>query len=448
MKRADSALFDAVRPSNKSRPEKIRSLIADGADVAARDEDGTTPLHHAVQARFADGDPKPSPEVVRVLLESGADPNALDGYGRSPLNEAIPIGDNRPAKRSLAIVTLLLDHGARVDEDGSTLARFNSTTAAIYALLLDRGADVTLRDERANTPLHAVARSGRAQLMELLLARGGVDLGAVNDLGQTPLCVALRQPRSEVVTLLEAAGAPVLADFPTVEGGPLPIDMPAVRQAAAERGGPKKFLKPVYASHQDLVNEMRFIDDPDHCLPVLAACAAVLGDDGRTTLTLTGDQVWRRPFFHHGDIVVKGHIDVLTPFAVTGSLLVDGCVSDAGPDSFMVIGGDVRAWGVNTDGELQVSGTVEAEVVYGSYNDNSLVADTIRARLLIEDDHAVEADVEAEHHFDIDTYQQGYGDGVPERLRAILIDEVFDEDSQLDPAELFDRLRDRHPVFR
>lgn len=104
-------------------------------------------------------------------------------------------------------------------------------------------------------------------------------------------------------------------------------------------------------------------------------------------------------------------------------------------------------------------GDIEADVVYGDYNDSTLHAGTIRARLVIEDDHETIATVESDLYFDLDDYQQGYGDGVQEQLRAFLVDEVFaadeDEDADEDDSEdmfdvglLFARLREGLPVFR
>ncbi|MCX4785309.1 MULTISPECIES: hypothetical protein [unclassified Streptomyces] len=98
-------------------------------------------------------------------------------------------------------------------------------------------------------------------------------------------------------------------------------------------------------------------------------------------------------------------------------------------------------------------GDVGAEVVYGSYNEQTLRAGTIRARPVIEDEHCTIAEVQADTYFDLDDYQQGYGDGVQEQLRELLVDEVFAneegaEEEQLDRTLLFARLRAGEPVFR
>jgi hypothetical protein len=239
--------------------------------------------------------------------------------------------------------------------------------------------------------------------------------------------------------------------------GPLPIDMGAMRGAIATlsaAGEDVADLEPAaradYASYQDFIAKATSM--PSECYGSLVrACRATLDGPG-TARTLPGRAVVRAPFLHHGDLTVPGDLLVRASLVVTGSLTVAGILDDMGPDSRIAVGGDLTARGVDTDGELYVGGTIEADVVHGYYNDNVLAARTIRARLVIEDDHAVIADVDAEFHFDIDTYRQGYGDGVQERLRAILVDEVFapgdDDVARLDRDALFAALGAGRPVFR
>jgi Ankyrin repeats (many copies) len=89
------------------RPEIARSLIALGADVAARNRRGATPLHYA-----ADGNPvsprwEPGAQsaIIACLIAAGADPNAVDQNGVMPLHRAV-------RTRCAAAVGTLLDGGA------------------------------------------------------------------------------------------------------------------------------------------------------------------------------------------------------------------------------------------------------------------------------------------------------------------------------------------------
>ncbi|WP_326764267.1 hypothetical protein OG978_06490 [Streptomyces sp. NBC_01591] len=485
------SLLAAVTPAHGGdaleQATLVRSLIADGADVSARDEDGATALHRAVKAPYNSDGPLPCPEVVRALLECGADVHAVDKNGVPPAGWAVAFSDSDPAavvRRSVDILTLLVEHGARLDgpsgfTTGRSFAHHRCVAAPLYAFLLDHGAPTDAVNDRGDTPLHATVRSARPGLVKLLLERGA-DNAAVNGLGRTPLGIALRLPeysmeqrqaRSEIVSLLQAAGAPAHVRYPVVEGGPLPIDMEALRQAAGvmrtelsevceaagipdNSGWLTTLVEPDFDSYQDFVAELGDGCDPDH-LPLLPElCARALGRTGATR-TLVGDQRVDTPFFHHGDLVVKGDLDVVAPFVVTGSLTVEGVLADCGPDSVVAIRGGVTARGVFTNGEMSVDGDIEADVVYGDYNDNTLQAGTIRARLVIEDEHETIASVEAELHFDLDDFEQGYGDSVQEQLRELLVDEVFavdedeDEDEEMmDRGLLFARLREGLPVFR
>ncbi|MFF1918314.1 hypothetical protein ACFVYE_43725 [Streptomyces sp. NPDC058239] len=252
---------------------------------------------------------------------------------------------------------------------------------------------------------------------------------------------------------------------------PLPIDMAAIRRTVevmrAERAATLEaddsgwlagLVECDLDSYQEFVAQLRVTLDPDLLGYVPEMCAKTLGDTG-TTRTLIGDQQVDTPFFHHGDLVVKGDLGVGAPFVVTGSVTVEGVMGDCAPYSVVAIGGAVKARGVLTSGETLVMGDIEADVVYGDYNDSTLHAGTIRARLVIEDDHQTIATVKADLYFDVDDYQGGYGDGVQEQLRAFLVDEVFaadeDEDEDADEDEemfdsglLFARLREGLPVFR
>ncbi|MEW2632656.1 hypothetical protein AB0903_13610 [Streptomyces sp. NPDC048389] len=485
------SLFVAVAPVRGGDPTeraaRVRSLIADGADVSARDENGATPLHRAVKAPYNADDPLPALEVIRALLECGADVHAVDDNGATPVVPAVAMNDSDPAalvERSVEVLALLVEHGARLDgpsglTTGGSPAHYSAVAVPVYTFLLDHGAPIDAVEARSDAPLHATVRSQRPPLVRLLLERGA-DTAVVNGLGQTPLGSALRLPeysdrqrqaRDEIVSLLRAADAPERVDYPVVEGGPLPIDMDAVRrvavamcaeQAAAceaagvpdDSGRLARLVEPDFDSYQDLASALRDDCHPDLLPSVPRLCAAALGDTG-TARTLTGDHQVDMPFFHHGDLVVKGALGVVAPFVVTGSLTVEGVLADCGPDSVVAIGGGVTARGVFTDGEMYVGGDIEAEIVHGYYNDNTLQAGTIRARLVIEDEHETIASVRAELYFDLFEYQQGYGDGVQEKLRELLVDEVFaaDEDEG-DDEEMFDhhllraRLSEGLPVFR
>jgi ankyrin repeat protein len=77
----------------------MQALLAQGAEVNARNAHGWTPLHVAT----AGGDPA----VVDLLLQHGADVHAQSHIGTTPLDNASTRGGRK------AVIDLLLVHGAK-----------------------------------------------------------------------------------------------------------------------------------------------------------------------------------------------------------------------------------------------------------------------------------------------------------------------------------------------
>lgn len=162
-------------------------LIAKGADVNARDNEGKTPLH---QANYN------SKEVAQLLIANGADVNARDNKGQTPLHSAGWRG----------ITELLIANGADVmarDNKGDTPLH-TANSKEIAQLLIAEGADVNAKDNSGKTPLLATSSQEVAQL---LIAKGA-DVNAKDNSGKTPLHTA---PSKEVAQLLIAKGLDVNA---------------------------------------------------------------------------------------------------------------------------------------------------------------------------------------------------------------------------------------------
>jgi ankyrin repeat protein len=154
-----------------------RLLEQDPGLLDARDGDGKTPLHLAVQGGYA--------TLAEVLVHAGADIEAVDAENRTPLHHAAYEGD-----------------------------------PATVTLLLARGADVTARDIRGRTPL-------------LLATRWGDDLEVVERLIDAGADVNDRTPGGEeILTSTLYYGKPEIIDALLVAGARLPEDDASTVRAA------------------------------------------------------------------------------------------------------------------------------------------------------------------------------------------------------------------------
>uniref|UniRef100_A0A667X174 Euchromatic histone-lysine N-methyltransferase 2 n=1 Tax=Myripristis murdjan TaxID=586833 RepID=A0A667X174_9TELE len=146
--------------------EVARYLVQNSASVYHAEDDGYTGLHHAAKLGNL--------EIVYLLLETGqVDVNAQDSGGWTPIIWAA-------------------EH-KHVD---------------VIRALLNRGADVTIRDKEMNVCLHWASFAGSVDIAELVL-NAGCCLSSVNMHGDTPLHIAAREGFEDCVTLFLSRGADI-----------------------------------------------------------------------------------------------------------------------------------------------------------------------------------------------------------------------------------------------
>ena len=157
------ALIQAVQNDDQAA---VAELLAQKADVNAREDDGATPLAWAaLRCNYT---------IAALLLKAGADPNLSNEQGIGPLYLSIANG-----------------------------------SPAIVKLLLEKHADPNLAREDGETPLMAAARLGQMDVIKMLLDRGAGVNAREKRFEQTALMWAAGHP--EAVRLLVEHGADVRA---------------------------------------------------------------------------------------------------------------------------------------------------------------------------------------------------------------------------------------------
>jgi ankyrin repeat protein len=211
------------------RVEIARLLIANGADLHARDSIGRTPLIVAItycpqaiellldsgvsineETRFGppllaaaryqwlyarDRGIQDSENAVKILIEKGADPNTRDKDGRNALmvmsmefRPAPPWGARRGVFNGAPDPNISVEDGTYVQ--------------LIAEALLQAGCDVNAADKDGRTPLMYAARYNRPPAADLLL-KAGANIKAKDKDGKTALDIAKQFKNQEIVRLLQ-----------------------------------------------------------------------------------------------------------------------------------------------------------------------------------------------------------------------------------------------------
>ena len=181
-------------------PGGVRELLRGGMNPNGANAAGQLPLHWALMHE--------SPKVVSLLIAyPGIDLEAQNANGERPLMLAALRG-------RLAWAQALMKAGASVEPQRGTPA-WNALHYAcsgpdsleVVRFLLDQGVDIDARSPNGTTPLMMAARYGSQDAAELLLKRGA-DVRLLNDRGLNAVEFARGVGRDRLAERLAQASKP------------------------------------------------------------------------------------------------------------------------------------------------------------------------------------------------------------------------------------------------
>jgi ankyrin repeat protein len=184
--------FSAIQQDNA---DEVRHLLARGFDPNTVNESGQTGLFMACSLG--------SNKVVKVLLAApGIEPEVRNKNGESALMLAAIKGETE-------LVKLLVDGGADVNKTGWTPLHYAASSTSPNALeiaryLLDNAAYIDAESPNGTTPLMMAAMYGSSAVLNLLLDEGA-DASLRNQQGLTAIDFAQRVSRAGNVEAIAAA---------------------------------------------------------------------------------------------------------------------------------------------------------------------------------------------------------------------------------------------------
>lgn len=187
-----SELFMAV---GKQDGKGVEALIAQGADVNARNGLEFTPLYLA-SATYQMG-------TMNALINAGADVNADSPYGTALLFAGLT--GNAPGAQ------ILLAHGADVNvtrSDGKTalMNGANAGSVPFVQEMINHKATVDATDTSGATALTYAARGGHVEVGQLLI-KNGADVNHADEEGLTPFLMAAKNGQAKFAEMLLQHGA-------------------------------------------------------------------------------------------------------------------------------------------------------------------------------------------------------------------------------------------------
>lgn len=181
----------------------VELLLANSAEVDVKDGTGITPLH--IAAAYGDK------IITDILLSKGASVSIRDKFGQTPLHKA--------AQKGFKVDEIVEEYDllkAIWPDDFKRDKQRERDYGKVARVLLANKADINVKDNFLDTPLHKAALTGNKYLVKIFLDYGA-DINARDYVGATPLvCASVHSPaaytveeKKEIIELLLAKGAEI-----------------------------------------------------------------------------------------------------------------------------------------------------------------------------------------------------------------------------------------------
>ncbi|MCA7010493.1 ankyrin repeat domain-containing protein [Wolbachia endosymbiont of Tribolium confusum] len=167
--------------------DKVKDLIAQGANLETKDKDGKIPLELAEQKGYTD--------IVEILKQTQLNLDrelliAIEKEDLGKVKDNIRRGANVNAQSRLGWI--------------SVFWAIQKNNLSIVKLLVNNGADINAKDNESWMPLHWAVQLGSLDVVKYLVERGA-NVNALTADGRTPLDLAAQKNRVNVIEFLKKA---------------------------------------------------------------------------------------------------------------------------------------------------------------------------------------------------------------------------------------------------
>jgi ankyrin repeat protein len=181
-------LAKAARLGNVKAAE---DLLEAGVNPNVPDQYGSTALYHAASMNQLD--------AVQLLLKYRADPNLTNLHKSTPLQRAADLGNSRMA---LTLIAAGANVNAKGPEGRTAIFFAGGHRLDLMQLLIEKGADVNVRDAEGDSPLDEAVWIGSLDATAVLLAHGAHLNEPQTTSGATPINEAAYRGHVNVVRYL------------------------------------------------------------------------------------------------------------------------------------------------------------------------------------------------------------------------------------------------------